>query len=114
MAACSLSLYSDYILERENRECIEDPEGFVTFKVFGKECYIQDIYIVPLKRRSNKATELATQVEVIAKERGCTIITGSVCPSAKNSTDSIKVLIAYGFKLMKSEPDLIWFAKEVK
>lgn len=114
MAACPLSLYSDYILEREGRRCIEDSEGFVTFKILGKECYIQEVYIVPEKRRSGKGREFVNKVECVAKEKGCLILTTTVCPSTNNSTESITAILKTDFKLMKSELDLIWFAKEIK
>ncbi len=108
-----MSLYAAYIKEREDRECIESEDGFISFKYFGSECYIQELYVVPEKRKSSIASCMADQVTELAKEKGCKILSGSVCPSAKGSTDSVKVLLAYGFKIMKSESDLIWFAKEI-
>ena len=108
-----MSLYKDYIKERENRECIESEDGFITYKFFGTECYIIDLYVIPSKRKSSIASQMADQVERIAKDRGCKVLTGSVCPSTNNSTQSIQVLISYGFKLIKSEHDLICFAKEI-
>ncbi len=108
-----MSLYKDYIKERENRECIESEDGFITYKIYGIECYIIDIYVVPEKRISAIGRNMADQVAEIAKEQGCKVLSGSVVPSANNSTESIKILISYGFKLIKSEPNMIWFAKEI-
>lgn len=109
-----MSLYSDYIKEHEDREAIETDSGFVFFKIAGKECYIQEIYIIPEKRRLNIASDLANKVTIIAKERGCEYLVGSVVPTANKSTESTKTLLTYGFKLLRSEPNLIWFIKKVE
>lgn len=109
-----MSLYSQYIKEREGFECIETPSGFATYVISGTECYIRDIYVIPEARQSKLASQIADTVVDRAKAKGCKIITGSVCPIANGSTDSLKFLLAYGMKLVKSEPNMIWFAKEVQ
>ena|ERR1700761_1557905 len=110
----NMSLFSDYILERECKHTLETPEGFATY-VFLPEgrCYIDNIYVVPEQRKTNVASCLADQIAGIAKENGCKILLGSVVPAAKNSTDSLKVLLAYGFKLDSCENNFILFAKDI-
>lgn len=110
-----MSLYSNYIFEKTDKTIIETEKGFITYSFTdGKTCYIQDIYILPDFRKSNEATKLADRVTEIAKKYGCTKLIGSVIPSAKNSTDSVKVLLAYGMSLDSSTNDFILFSKEIK
>ena len=108
-----MSHYADYLKEREGKEVLETEDGFVTFQISGAECYIQDIYVVPEKRQSRVATVLADCVKDIALAKGCTWLSGSVSPSTSNSHKSLLVLLGYGMKLVKSDKDIVYFAKRI-
>ncbi len=108
-----MSLQSEYTKERTGRETVEWDEAFAIYEISGFECYIVDIYVRPGARKSGVASELAHLISKIARERGCKVLTGSVCPQTRGATDSLKVLLAYGFQLAKSEPNIIWFVKEL-
>lgn len=107
-----MQLYAEYIREREGSELYTDPSnrGFLTYREVGNECYIVDIYVVPEARKQGVAAEMADKVAEITC---CRWLTGSVCPQAQGATESLKVLVAYGMKLVKSDTNLIWFAKEM-
>lgn len=107
------SLYARYIHEREEMGCVEAEHGFATYRVNLAQCYIRDIYVEPAYRKTGLASELADKITEIAKSRGCSYLTGSVAPEATGSTESLKVLLAYGFKLYKIDTNLIWFIKEI-
>lgn len=110
-----LSLYGQYIKEREDFDIIETISGFITYKIEGKTCYLRDVYVIPSLRGKCVASQLTDLVAVQAKENNCTHIYGSVDPKAKGSTDSLRVLLGYGFKL-KEVPftgGLIIFEKEI-
>lgn len=109
-----MSLYSQYLKERTNKQILETEQGFVTYQIFGKECYIEDIFVIPSLRKERVATKLADEVSEIAKTQGCTHLTGSVCLTSSNSTQSLKVLLGYGMTLLKSEINMIYFVKEIK
>lgn len=108
-----MGLYSDYLKEREGLETLEAHDGFALYKINGNECYLQDIYVVPEKRKSHVATQMADAVAEIAKSRGCKWLVGSVSPAANNAHASLLVLISYGMKLQKADKDIIFFAKEI-
>jgi GNAT superfamily N-acetyltransferase len=109
-----MSLYADYILERENKLIVEDHRGFAVYSFVSEDqCYIQDIYVHPTYREYGIASSFANQIAQMAKERGCTKLLGSVCPEAKNSTESMQVLLAYGFKLASCKDNFILFIKEL-
>jgi hypothetical protein len=110
------SLYSQYISERSDDKIIEMPgEGFATYRYIngGKSVYIIDIFVTPEARHGKIASGLADIISNEAKERGCKEVLGSVCPSAKGSTTSLKVLLAYGMKLQSSSDNFIVFSKEI-
>jgi ribosomal protein S18 acetylase RimI-like enzyme len=107
------SLYAQYIKEREGKETIETDKGFATYTYVPEGCYIQDIYVHPDHRKEHVCFNLADQIVEIAKEKGCKKLFGTVCPSANGSTTSLKVLLAYGFKLESSGNNLIVMVKEI-
>lgn len=106
-----MSLYREYIKEREKKEIIESNDAFITFKILNEICYIVDIYVRPDKRKSGVAKELADRVCVVAVENGCKHLLGSVDVNADGATDSLKVLLAYGMDLDSISGSLIFFKK---
>lgn len=109
-----MSLYADYLKERTLDEIIEDENGFATYRFPDeKTVYIIDIYTKPNSRRLNAARDKADYIVGMARKKGCTKVIGSVIPSTKGSTTSLKVLLGYGMKLDSSTNDFIVFSKEI-
>jgi GNAT superfamily N-acetyltransferase len=110
----NLSLYARYVLEREGMEIIETDISFVTYYFVEKECYIKDVFVHPDHRKTGEATRLGDEITKIAKLKGCTKLYGTICPSAKGSTESIQFLLSYGFKLDSSVANFIALVKEIE
>lgn len=108
-----MSLYADYLHERTDDQMFENGYGFVIYKYIDDTVYIIDIYIKPDMRRKNLAASLADMVVEKAKGKGCKALIGSVMPSAKGSTDSLKVLLGYGMTLVSSGDNCIFFRKDI-
>lgn len=108
-----MDLFANYLHEREGVEVLQTPDGFAIYSIQGSECYLRDIYIQPKARKSGLASIIANKIQDIAKGKGCTVMTGSVSPSANNSTDSIKVLLAYGMKVVSASNNFIIFSKDI-
>jgi GNAT superfamily N-acetyltransferase len=108
------SNYALYLRERDpEKEIYEDEKGFVTYIITGEECYIVDTFVKKEYRNKGIASYYGDTVTKIAKESGCTYLTGSVCPMANGATGSMKFLLSYGFKLKSSINNLIFFRKEI-
>jgi GNAT superfamily N-acetyltransferase len=110
-----MSLWAEYLKEREGIETIEALDGFATYKLFPdtKECYIIDVYTKKEARKSGLAAGLADQITEIAKNHGCTILTGTVDPRLPSATTSVMVLVSYGMRLLRAEPSKLVFMKEI-
>lgn len=108
-----MSLYAAYCAETGVKHILEYEYGFATYHLLGPECYIEDIYVIPEQRKSGGASNLAKQVEDIAKAKGCKALLGSVNTKIKDPTTSMKVLLAYGFKFLRADQNGIWFRKEL-
>ncbi len=109
------SLYAQYLKERTNDKIVEIEHGFATYRYQddGKTVYIVDIFVKREFRKDGFATKMADRIAKEAKEKGCTKMLGSVVPSAKNSTISMQVLLAYGMTLYSSINDFVMFEKEI-
>lgn len=111
-----MSLYADYLREKTDDIIMEDEgRSFVTYRYLPDKTtvYIVDIYVSPDFRKTNVASTIADEVVRLAKINGCTKLLGSVVPSNKNSTQSLKVLLGYGMVLESSSNDFIVFRKEI-
>lgn len=107
------SLYASYILEREGKNILETDKGFATYSFIKDGCYIEEIYILPQYRKTGEASTLTDQIAEIARQNGHKKLFGSVCPSAAGSTNSLRALIAYGFKLDSSTNNFIWLTMDI-
>ncbi len=114
-----MSLYADYIREREGFETIEDDKGFATYKFnYTRDCdghcycYIRDIFVKPEFRRSRAASHYADLISEKARLADFTHLLGSVYIDEEGTT-SLKVLLGYGFKLSHTDGNLIYFKKEL-
>jgi hypothetical protein len=112
------SLYAQYVLEREDQETLENEFGFLTYRALPskeapQEFRIFDLYVIPEKRKSGVASSLADQVVLLAKGSGCHILTGSVDTHARGATESVKVLLAYGFQVLRTDGPMIYFKREL-
>lgn len=108
-----MSHFGNYIKERLDKHIIEDENGFATYLYENDYVYIEDIYVVKEKRKENIASAYADKIAQIAKSKGYDKMLGSVCPTAKGATTSLKVLLGYGFKVLSAEHDIIYFIKEI-
>lgn len=79
----------------------------------GDTVYIVDIYTEPDYRQGKMATQMADEICKEAKAKGCRKLIGTVIPSTKNSTLSLKVLLGYEMTLKYASSDLIVFEKEL-
>lgn len=112
------SLFASYYKEREGKETIfhsvdSMTVGFATYKWVDDGCYIVDIFVVPDFRSKNIASKLADDISVIARERGCKFLWGSVDITADTSDQSMQVLLKYGMKMNHINGNMIYLKKDL-
>jgi GNAT superfamily N-acetyltransferase len=108
------SMYAKYLQEKTNDHIFETEKGYATYRYTDeKTVYIIDLYVLPDFRQLGTASLIADNIVAIARSRGCTTLLGSVVPSAKESTISLKVLLGYGMTLQSSANDFIVFKKGI-
>lgn len=112
-------MFALYKKELEGKEVHEVAgEGFAVYS-FPKEkpdtVYIEDIFVVPEKRRTRAGTKIADTICVTAKARGCTKLLGSVNLQHPKLPESVAALSAYGmeYKGVTTERKFLIFEKDL-
>ena len=108
-----MSLYFSYIKESRGLDCVSGQNGFVTFKINGEECYIEDIYIVDEHRKSGIGSNLMDKVVIRAKEKGCKFLSATVGCRITNPEVSLMSCFGYGFKILAAANDIILLKMEL-
>lgn len=110
-----MSLYSEYIKERENKHIIEFDNAFVSYKINNNFLFIEDMYIRSEYRRNNIGKLLDTMIQYEAINNKCNYIICSVSIFANNFVNSIRVIKHSGYKYYTKNKTLkqIYFIKEI-
>lgn len=110
-----MSFYSQYIAEREGYRMVEDDYGFATYYLNLEEglVYIRDIFVVPSYRRKKNCFGYADRIVEIAKESGIKKLVGSIDIGTRGATESMKMMLAYDFKLKSLHGNMILLEKEI-
>lgn len=106
-------MWKDYVFEREGVEVLEHEHGFSLVKQVGDALYLQDVYVVPEFRRQGVGRSMLEIVEVVAAERGLKKVITSCDPKANDSTESMKAILACGFRMHTCENNLVYLIKEI-
>lgn len=109
-----MSLWADYVKEREGHHSIEEEWGFAEFSIQPPSCFVHSVYIRPEDRRKFRGSGLVFRIEQIAKEQGCTHIWTQVWVPANGSTESLRAILPYGFKLHSALDQIIMLNKEIE
>lgn len=108
-----MSLYADYIKEREGFNTYEDSDSFFTYTKVKDALYIRDIYIRPEARSKGKSLELGLLGETIAKEMGLKAMMGSVDVDTNGWERNKEILIKFGYKEVFKDGTMIYFNKDI-
>jgi ribosomal protein S18 acetylase RimI-like enzyme len=109
-----VKMFEDYAIERGFGPRIFLTEyGFATYHLSENECYIEDIYVIPEKRKSRVASHMADEICKIAKSNNIYHLYGSVNKLTNSVDSSRKTLIAYGFTMVEEDDEMEWYFKEI-
>ena len=110
------SLYSQYILEREGKEIIEDEEGFATYCDCedGPGIYIADVFVTKNARKKNKAHSYFNQIEEIARGKDKTFLRTTVESALPGWEISLKALLCNNFNIKRRDGTFIYLEREIK
>lgn len=108
------SLYSLYLQEKEGKDTLEIPEtGFITYKIINRVCHICIIYVTPLKRNAKNARDLVKAV-IEKHGKGCESLTAVCNTSQMNTSNTMKILLHFGFEIIGTEGNDILLYKDLR
>jgi GNAT superfamily N-acetyltransferase len=108
-----ISSYGLYIYEREGKFIVEDSRGYATYVYWPDALYIEDMFVKPEFRKLGTGTELADAIYELARARGVRKVVTTVVAKAGGSTESIKAILAHGFKLDSTNNEFIFLTKNI-
>jgi len=111
-----MSLYSEYLAEKENKEYFEIPnKGFITYRIIpeNKECYIDIIFVKKEFRKQKIGKQLEQEVIKKAKESGCTFLSAQVYSKAPFFKDSLAAIIKSNYAVFKEYDNYLLVVKNI-
>jgi GNAT superfamily N-acetyltransferase len=109
-----MSLYADYVKEREGNECLEYDWGFIEYAIRPPFLCIESMYIKPEVRGSGKTQELVEGVTRIAKERGIKELWARVSLPTAGSNLALKIGLHMGGVVQVAENGCIILTKRIE
>lgn len=107
-------LYSLYLLEKENKETLEIPDvGFITYKVVGSVAHICVLYVKPLHRNATNARNLVKAMLAKLEKQNLKGITAACFTKQNDTTNTLKILLHYGFEVIGTQNDDILLYKDL-
>lgn len=107
-------MFAEYQKERDGYDTIQNEFGFIVYKFIDDYCFIKDLYVKKDMRFLGKGSELADLVVRECKKKDVKKIYSNCVPSTPISTDSLKAILGYGFRLFSSSNDCITLIKELE
>ena len=112
------SMYAAYKLELEDVHTVTIPEiGFANYKFEEDVIYVQEVYVVPFHRGTKSAAKLTDLCITHAKHNSDIKIKNIYTTIGVKGNDtinsSIRAITDYGFKILKTDNELIYFYKEL-
>lgn len=108
-----MSLYAEYIKEREGSEIIEVKDAFVSYKIIGKECFLADMYIRPHMRGSNLFRQLINSLSAVAKGAGCDHISTNIHTLDANCSRNVKAALKVDFSIINANNGVMLLVKKL-
>lgn len=107
------SMYEEYIKEREFLKIIKTDKGFITYRVNGDTCLINDYFVLPEFRKNGHGYFLANSVFEICKEIGINKVECRTDNRANGYALSKFTIENFGFELTKEENEIGFYEMEV-
>jgi putative acetyltransferase len=101
-------------LDNNHAIVVEDAEVIAGFAELGKDGYLDMLYVHPAYQRQGIATALYTELEQVAKARGCTVMTTEASITARpffermgfvvmaEQEKEIRGVVLHNYKMKKS------------
>lgn len=108
-----MSLYAEYLKEREQVDTFETEFGFISYQIREKEVFIKDMYVRPENRGGANFALLINKVCSIAKAHGIKFVTATVQCADRGCVRNLKAAFKLDFFILRAENNCIVLAREL-
>lgn len=108
-----MSLWADYIGELRDTKFIEYEWGFISYSILPDCIYLEDVYVVPKRRREGLALRLVEEAEAHGVEAGRKFSMAVIRLENKGHTESLKAHLEVGFVPYLTENGKIWLNRKI-
>lgn len=109
-----MDLFKRYLLERENKQVIQNETGFIIYKLFEKECFIADMFILPENRSSQALSLFINELSGIAKKHGCVCLTANIHVADSANQKTLRAAFKMGFTIFAANNNIIMISKDLE
>ena len=109
-----MDLYREYLKEKNNIELLVHEFGFLSYSLLPEGAFLEDLFVIPKKRRQGVYKNLIAQFIKIARLKGYKRLIGRVgfeCNQTAN--DTLKASLNFGWKVCKLTPEEVWIALDI-
>lgn len=108
-----MSLFAKYFEEKLNCKTIENDFGFVVYQIFEDEFFVRDYYIVPEQRCTKAHGYFFSEIDRIARDNKCTIVSASVDIKSNDPETPLIFNLKNGFKIHSLSGNRILLTREL-
>jgi GNAT superfamily N-acetyltransferase len=109
-----VSLWADYIKEREDCDTIEREQGFITYRFQPNgDCFIRDFFVQRVQRNQGVGQELFDELGALAVKHEVKRFVAEVDLRAATSTQSLGIILSRGFQAVGAQNHIITLIQEI-
>ncbi len=108
-----MKYYAQFIKDREGLDLLEFPEGFLTFKIDGDECFVANLFIHPDFRGTQALFRFYEKLEKIALEKNAKFISANIHINDHGFNRSLKAALKLGFSLVQAQNNSVIVFKKL-
>lgn len=109
----SKSLWARYIEELRDTRFIEKEWGFISYSIMENCIYLEDVYVIPERRREKLAVQLVEEAEAIGVLAGKTWSMAVIQMDNNFHDESLQAHLQVGFKSYLCENNKIWLKRPI-
>lgn len=106
-------LYADFVKESYGRDCIETPDGFITYLVSKDVCHIDTLFVSRGTRGTGKARAFYNDLLAALPEE-VTLLTCEIDTRSRVCSESLVTILSCGFKILDIQSPYIRIYKRIR
>lgn len=107
------SFFIAYLKELEDQDAIVNDYGFITYRFFGPECYVFNLYITPSARGTKRAKTLFNSLQEKCREQEIRVISCNVFKKDSGNARNISIYQSQGFNILQENEKAYTLVKEL-